>query len=53
MRAGAFLGGRGVSDTVSLSELAPQERAVLRSVAREVAGISRKLNYLASTSAFR
>jgi hypothetical protein len=26
---------------------------VLRSVAREVAGISRKLNYLASTSAFR
>jgi CBS domain-containing protein len=53
MRAGAFLGGRRVCDTVSLSELAPQERAVLRSVAREVAGISRKLNYLASTSAFR
>ena len=32
---------------------APQERAVLRSVAREVAGISRKLTYLASTQSFR
>jgi CBS domain-containing protein len=53
MRAAAFLDGRRVSDTVSLSELAPHERAVLRSVAREVAGIRRKLNYLASTSAFR
>ena len=53
MRAAAFLDGRRVSDMVKLSELAPQERAVLRSVAREVAGISRKLDYLASTSAFR
>jgi CBS domain-containing protein len=53
MRAAAFLDGRRVSDVVSFSELAPQERAVLRDVAREVAGISRKLNYLASTSAFR
>ncbi|WP_319457804.1 MULTISPECIES: putative nucleotidyltransferase substrate binding domain-containing protein [unclassified Mycobacterium] len=52
IRAGAFLDGRRVSDLVSLSELAPQERAMLRSVAREVAGISRKLTYLASTSAF-
>lgn len=40
-------------DVVTLSELAPQERAALRSVAREVNGISRKLDYLASTSAFR
>ncbi|MDT5197967.1 MAG: hypothetical protein QOH20_4721, partial [Mycobacterium sp.] len=31
----------------------PQERAMLRSVAREVAGIRRKLTYLASTSTFR
>ena len=53
MRAAAFLDGRRVSDVVSLSELAPHERAVLRNVASEVAGISRKLNYLASTSAFR
>ncbi len=53
VRAAAFLEGRRTSDVVSLSELAPQERAALRNVAHEVAGISRKLNYLASTSAFR
>jgi CBS domain-containing protein len=55
IRAGAFhADGRGrVDDVVSLSETAPQERAMLRSVAREVAGISRKLTYLASTSTFR
>jgi CBS domain-containing protein len=53
MRAADFLDGRRTSDVVSLSELAPQERAALRNVAHEVAGISRKLNYLASTSAFR
>jgi CBS domain-containing protein len=52
-RAGAFLEGRRVSDVVKLSETPPQERAMLRSVAREVAGIRRKLTYLASTSAFR
>jgi CBS domain-containing protein len=52
-RAGAFLDGRRVSDVVSLSETPPQERAMLRSVAREVAGIRRKLTYLASTSTFR
>jgi CBS domain-containing protein len=52
-RAGAWLRGTRVSDVVSLPETAPQERAVLRSVAREVAGISRKLTYLASTSTFR
>jgi CBS domain-containing protein len=44
---------RSGGDQVVLSELPPQERAMLRSVAREVAGISRKLTYLASTSAFR
>ena len=52
IRAGALLDGRRVSDQVSLSELAPHDRATLRSVAREVAGIGRKLTYLASTSAF-
>jgi CBS domain-containing protein len=52
-RAGTWLRGGRVSDVGSLSETAPQERAVLRSVAREVAGISRKLTYLASTSTFR
>jgi CBS domain-containing protein len=53
IRAAAFLDGGRVSDSVALSELAPQERAALRSVAREVSGVSRKLSYLASTSAFR
>lgn len=53
MRASRFLAGEPVGDSVSLSDMAPQERATLRSVAREVTGISRKLNYLASTSTFR
>jgi CBS domain-containing protein len=54
IRAGAFRQGSAVArnDVVSLSAMAPQERAMLRSVAREVAGISRKLTYLASSSAF-
>jgi CBS domain-containing protein len=54
IRAGAFVGDGRVTptDVVSLSETAPQERAMLRSVAREVAGISRKLTFLASTSSF-
>lgn len=53
MLASAFLAGRPVGDVVALSEMSPQERAMLRSVAREVSGIGRKLTYLASTSAFR
>ena len=52
-RAAAWQDGRQLSDTVSLASLAPQERAVLRSVAREIAGIRRKLIYLSSTSSFR
>jgi CBS domain-containing protein len=52
-RAGAFLDGRRVDDVVSLTEMPPSERAMLRSVAREVSGISRRLTYLASTSTFR
>ncbi|HEX5145334.1 MAG TPA: putative nucleotidyltransferase substrate binding domain-containing protein [Mycobacterium sp.] len=51
-RAGPWLRGERVSDVVLLPQAAPQERAVLRTVAREVAGISRKLTYLASASSF-
>jgi CBS domain-containing protein len=51
-RTAAFLAGRPVDDVVSLSDMAPQERAALRGVAREVTGIGRKLNYLASTSTY-
>ena len=49
-RVGPWLRQERVDDAVSLSDVAPQERAMLRSVAREVAGISRKLTYLASTA---
>jgi len=52
-RVGRWLRGERVDDVVALSATAPQERAALRSVAREVAGVSRKLTYLASTQAFR
>lgn len=52
-RAGAWRDGQHMSDTVSLSALAPHERAVLRTIAREIAGIRRKLIYLSSTSSFR
>jgi CBS domain-containing protein len=51
-RTAPFLAGQPVTDVVSLSDMAPQERAALRGVAREVNAIGRKLNYLASTSAF-
>ncbi|MDT5091473.1 MAG: hypothetical protein QOH60_836 [Mycobacterium sp.] len=47
-RAGFLADGRAPSDVVSLSELAPHDRAALRSIAREIAGISRKLRYLSS-----
>jgi CBS domain-containing protein len=52
-RAGAWIARERISERVSLSQLAPQERAALRTVAREVAGIRRKLTFLASTSSFR
>jgi CBS domain-containing protein len=48
LRVGHFVGRDQAPDTVSLSELAPQDRAMLRSIAREIAGISRKLRYLSS-----
>jgi CBS domain-containing protein len=53
MRAGAWIKGEPVTERVSLSALAPADRAALRTVAREVNGIRRKLTYLASTSSFR
>lgn len=40
-------------EVIALSTLPPQQRAMLRGVARDIAGIGRKLAYLASTSAFR
>ena len=53
VRAGAWIIGERITERVSLSELAPAERAVLRTVGREVGGIRRKLTFLASTSSFR
>jgi len=53
MRAGAWMKGEAVTERVSLSALAPADRATVRTVAREVSGIRRKLMYLASTSSFR
>jgi len=53
MRAGAWMKGEPVTERVSLSALAPADRATVRTVAREVSGIRRKLTYLASTSSFR
>lgn len=53
VRAGAWMKGEPVTERVSLSALAPADRATVRTVAREVGGIRRKLTYLASTSTFR
>jgi CBS domain-containing protein len=53
VRAGGWMKGEPVTERVSLSDLAPADRAALRTVAREVSGIRRKLTYLASTSSFR
>jgi CBS domain-containing protein len=53
MRAGPWMKGEPVTERVSLSALAPADRATVRTVAREVSGIRRKLTYLASTSSFR
>ena len=48
LRTGPWLDGTPVDDTVSMSALAPQERATVRGVAREVSGIRRKLAFLSS-----
>ena len=53
VRAGAWMKGEPVTERVSLSALGPADRAALRTVAREVNGIRRKLAFLASTSSFR
>jgi CBS domain-containing protein len=53
MRAGAWMKGEPVTERMSLSALAPADRATVRTVAREVNGIRRKLTFLASTSSFR
>jgi CBS domain-containing protein len=52
-RAAAWIEGDRITERISLSDLAPAERAALRTVAREVGGIRRKLNFLATTSSFR
>lgn len=39
-------------ERVELSELSPQDRTALRSIGRELTAVRRKLDYLASTSAF-
>ncbi|MGV0814183.1 putative nucleotidyltransferase substrate binding domain-containing protein [Mycolicibacterium boenickei] len=39
-------------ERVELSELSPQDRTALRSIGRELTGVRRKLDYLASTSTF-
>ncbi len=48
LRTQPWLAGTPVDDVVSMAELAPQERATLRTVSREVSGIRRKLNFLSS-----
>ena len=42
-RTAPWLAGGPVDDTVSMSGLAPQERATIRTVAREVGAVRRKL----------
>jgi CBS domain-containing protein len=49
-RAGGWMKREPVTERVSLAALAPADRAALRTVAREVGGIRRKLAFLASTS---
>ncbi|WP_082957876.1 putative nucleotidyltransferase substrate binding domain-containing protein [Mycobacterium sp. E802] len=39
-------------ERVELSDLSPQDRTALRSIGRELTAVRRKLDYLASTSAF-
>lgn len=41
-----------VDERVDMSELSPQDRTALRSIDRELTGVRRKLDYLASTSTF-
>lgn len=52
VRAARWNSDVDVDERVELSELPPQDRTALRSIGRELTGIRRKLDYLASTSTF-
>lgn len=52
VRAARWQAGGVVDEHVKLSALAPQDRTALRSIGRELDGVRRKLDYLASTSTF-
>ncbi|MUL80810.1 MULTISPECIES: putative nucleotidyltransferase substrate binding domain-containing protein [unclassified Mycolicibacterium] len=52
VRAARWNPGGEVDEHVELSELSPQDRTALRSIGRELTGVRRKLDYLASTSTF-
>ena len=39
-------------DSLDIATLTPSDRTALRSIAREISGVARKLDYLGSTSAF-
>lgn len=51
-RAKDWIEGRGGGDRVTLSSMSPQDRAALRALGGEVAGVRRKLAYLSTTAAF-
>lgn len=51
MRAAQWV-SQEVTDHVAMSAFSPQDRTALRSIGRDVTGLQRKLDYLASTSAF-
>jgi CBS domain-containing protein len=51
-RAKDWIEGRHPSDLVTLSAMSPQDRAALRAIGGEVAGMRRKLAYLSTTAAF-
>ncbi|MHC9293131.1 putative nucleotidyltransferase substrate binding domain-containing protein [Mycobacterium sp. LTG2003] len=52
LRAARWSPHAPVDDRVELSTLSPQDRTALRSIGRELNGVRRKLDYLASTSTF-
>ncbi|OLP04005.1 hypothetical protein BVU76_02905 [Mycolicibacterium porcinum] len=52
VRAARWNSDVDVDERVELSELPPQDRTALRSIGRELTGVRRKLDYLASTSTF-
>ncbi|MCX5041846.1 DUF294 nucleotidyltransferase-like domain-containing protein [Aldersonia sp. NBC_00410] len=51
-RAKDWIEGRPCTDVVTLSTMSPQDRAALRAIGGEIAGMRRKLAYLATTAAF-